>query len=345
MASKANTLLIGCGGIGTISALNLEVGGRATVTAVLRSNFQEVSRRGFDIRSVDHGVVKGFKPTKILNAIPDVARDNLTPYKYIICATKNYPDVPPTVVDLLRPAVTPGHSVVVLIQNGLNIEKPLLAAFPQNVILSGVSFCGSHEIASGEILHEDSDKLFVGAFRNPTLDPTLEDLEAQEFTAIYCAGGKCVAEYQPDVGFTRWRKLLYNACLNSICAITDLDTGRLQLADGMVENLARPAMEEICAAAKAFGHDLPADLVDFMITMDPITMYNPPSMQVDVRKGRFIEFENIVGEPVREGTSRGVPMPILTVYYHILRSLQWKLKEKKGLVTIPAPFDHTNTLS
>jgi hypothetical protein len=44
---------------------------------------------------------------------------------YIICTTKNIPDVPPSLGDLIKPAVTPGHSIIVLIQNGLNMEKPL----------------------------------------------------------------------------------------------------------------------------------------------------------------------------------------------------------------------------
>ena len=219
--------------------------------------------------------------------IPNIEEENLPPFKYVICTTKNIPDVPPTVVELIRPAVTPGHSVIVLIQNGLNIEKPLLEAFPQNVVLSGVSFVGSHQISPGEIEQDDNDRISVGAFRNPTLDPQLEDQEAREFCNIYAAGGKCVADYVPDVGFSRWRKLIYNSCLNSICAVTDLDTGRMRLADGAIENLVRPAMEEIRAAAKACGVDLPAHLIDFMIDMDKITYYLMPSMQMDIRKVRF----------------------------------------------------------
>ena len=61
--SKANVLLVGCGGVGTISALNLEIGGQASVTAVVRSGYDVVKDKGFNINSVDHGIVKGFKPT------------------------------------------------------------------------------------------------------------------------------------------------------------------------------------------------------------------------------------------------------------------------------------------
>ncbi|KAI9933128.1 hypothetical protein ASPWEDRAFT_42886 [Aspergillus wentii DTO 134E9] len=341
MIEKANVLLVGCGGIGTIAALNLELGAKATVTAVLRSNYEHVKANGFSIKSVDHGQVEGFRPSIMRNTMPDVAKEQLPPYKYIICTTKNIPDVSPTVAEIIKPAVTPGHSIIVLMQNGLNIEKPIFSAFPDNIVLSGVSFCGSHQIGLGQIVHEDDDELYVGAFRNPSQDPAVEDKAAAEFVEIYGAGGKCKPEHNPNVGFSRWRKLLYNACLNSLCAVTDLDTGRIQMADGAVENLVRPAMEEIRSAAKACGHDLPAELVDFMITMDPITMYNPPSMQVDLRNGRFCEYENICGEPLKEARARGVPMPTLTVVYYLLKAIQWRTKEKKGLIPIPAPEDHT----
>jgi 2-dehydropantoate 2-reductase len=187
-------------------------------------------------------------------------------------------------VDLIRPAVTPGYSIIVLIQNGLNIEKPLLEAFPSNIVLSGVSVCGSHEVEHGHIVHDFPDELYIGAFDNPSLKAEVQEQAAKDFVQAYSAAGKTKCSFKPDVAWTRWRKLLYNACLNPICAITDLDTGRIRLAPGAVDDLVRPAMEEIRMVAKALGHDLSADLIDFMITIDPIDMYNPPSMQEDVRK-------------------------------------------------------------
>ena len=47
-----------------MAALNLEFGGRAQVTAVLRSSYNIVKERGFTINSVDHGQVRGFRPTE-----------------------------------------------------------------------------------------------------------------------------------------------------------------------------------------------------------------------------------------------------------------------------------------
>ena len=66
MTSKANILLVGSGGVGSMAAYNLEVGGLASVTAVLRSNFEAVMQNGFTITSLDHGYVKGWKPSNSL---------------------------------------------------------------------------------------------------------------------------------------------------------------------------------------------------------------------------------------------------------------------------------------
>jgi ketopantoate reductase len=61
---KAEILLVGCGGVGTMCAYNLEVGSQATVTAVLRSNYEAVDKSGFSISSIEHGKVTGWKPSK-----------------------------------------------------------------------------------------------------------------------------------------------------------------------------------------------------------------------------------------------------------------------------------------
>ncbi|KAB8228238.1 uncharacterized protein BDW43DRAFT_323038 [Aspergillus alliaceus] len=176
---------VGWGGI--ICALNLETGGKATVTAVLRSNYEHVKVHGFLINSI----------------VMEMRKDS---DHLFIC-------IPHTIAEIIRPMVTPDYSMIILHLNGLNIEKSAIATFPEDIALSGVSFCGSHEIAMGKILREDDDELYVGAFRNPMKNHK--------------------------------ESFLYNACLNSICVVTDLDTGWIQLAVGAIENLVRPAREEI----------------------------------------------------------------------------------------------------
>lgn len=61
--TKANVLLVGSGGVGTMAAYALEKGGKASVTAVLRSNYKAVADKGFDINSIQHGTIKGWRPS------------------------------------------------------------------------------------------------------------------------------------------------------------------------------------------------------------------------------------------------------------------------------------------
>lgn len=332
MSGKPRVLLVGGGSVGAIAALNLETADQAAVTVVCRSNFKAVQDGGYHIDSCDHGTLE-WKPTAVVSAIPTVTDGQA--FDYIVCTTKNIADVPPPLSELISPAVTPGKTTIVLIQNGLNIEKPMFEAFPKNVVLSGVSLIGAKEPKPGHIHHAFPDTLFVSAFRNPQLNSEREDEVAKSFVELYAAGGKTKCSLNADVGWTRWRKLVYNACLNPICAITGLDTGRIRLADGAIEGLVRPAMAEIVAAARASGHELPTTVIDDMINVDPVTMYLPPSMQQDLGKGNFIEYENILGEPLREGEKLGVPMPTLKVLYHLCQAIQWKNKEVKGLVSVP----------
>lgn len=164
----------------------------------------------------------------------------------------------------------------------------MFEAFPDNIVLSGVSMIGSHEIAHGVIEHDDNDHVLIGSFHNPRLSTEKEEAAAKQFIKMYSAAGKCICEFAEDVPFSRWRKLIYNACLNSICALTGLDTGRIRLAEDSIETIVRPAMEEIRAAAKASGVLLPESVCDTMINVDPVEMYLPPSMLGDVRKVRRI---------------------------------------------------------
>jgi ketopantoate reductase len=183
---------------------------------------------------------------------------------------------------LIAPAVTPGHTVVVLIQNGLNIEQPLFSAFPNTIILSGVAYTSCREEEPGYILHDRSEVLELGAFHNPNLNSDDEKLAAERFIRIYEAGGKTKCPYDGNVPCTRWKKLMINGSYNPVAAITGLNMGYLRLTESAIDGLVRPAMKEIVTTAQALGHEIPLDSIDRMIAITPIELYVKPSMLNDV---------------------------------------------------------------
>ncbi|OJJ70031.1 hypothetical protein ASPBRDRAFT_678566 [Aspergillus brasiliensis CBS 101740] len=329
---KSRVLLLGSGGVGTIAALNLEIGGLAEVTSVLRSNYAVVSLRGFTIKSCEHGEIQNWRPTEILNSVPSVADSaTIQPFDYVVCCTKNVPDVTPTACEIIAPAISPGHTVIVLVQNGLNIEKPFLRRFPSNIVLSGVSRIDAHEVAPGVIEQRQKDILYVGAFENCLLPHEEQQKAAQHFANIYSAGLKTTCSYEPNVRYDRWVKLVNNASFNPICALTRLTTGELQRKSRTVDNLLIPAMKEIISAAEAAGYSLPEDIIKQTMQSNPPDENISPSMLVDIQKGNFIEHENILGEVLREARkSEGVATPILSTLYELCCMVQWRTKKGMG---------------
>jgi len=213
--------------------------------------------------------------------------EKIEPYDYVVLCTKNIPDVSPSAVDLIAPALpkNSNRTTLLLLQNGLNIERPFLRPFPNTPILSGVSLIGSAEPSPGRIVQDEGDKLLIGAFPTSNINPAVAERRAEELVALYSAAGKTDCAYSPNVLHDRWKKLVFNACLNPICAITGLDDGRIRLADGALDGLVRPAMREIVAAAKAVcGVALPDDVVEATINVDPLESYLKPSMQQDLEK-------------------------------------------------------------
>lgn len=209
---------------------------------------------------------------------------DVVPFDYIVITTKDLPDCGSPIINQVSRAVTPGITVIVLIQNGLNIERPWLERFPKNIVLSGINMIGSKEAAPGVIDHTARDNLSIGAFRNVNVDAGEEQRSTAEFVAMYSAAGKTSCILTLDVGWDRWRKLVYNATFNPLCATTGLDSGSLQLADGALTTLIKPAMMEIVATAAASGHVYAEDVIERMIDEDPIEAHFVPSMLQDVRK-------------------------------------------------------------
>ncbi|KAG9186090.1 hypothetical protein G6011_02646 [Alternaria panax] len=338
--NKKSVLIVGGGAVGAIAAVNLEVGGLATVTLVLRSNYNVVKEHGYTISSCDHGNLKGWRPSVVRNSIPNLVEEGIKPFDYVMLCTKNIPDVPPTAVDLISPALPTGSqankTTLILLQNGINIEKPFLRPHANICILSGISMIGSAEPEPGKIVHDEGDRLLVGAFSTSGINPAVPERRAEEFVEIYGKGGKTKCTYSPDVLHDRWKKLVFNAALNPICAITGLDDGRLRLADGALDGLVRPAMREIVEAAKAVcGVQLDEGVVEETIHIDPLESWLKPSMQQDLDKGNLIEFENLLGEPLKAGKDAGVSMPTLEVLYQLAKAIQWRIKESRGLVEVP----------
>jgi 2-dehydropantoate 2-reductase len=317
--SRPNILLFGTGAVGAVYLYLLSK--TCSTTAVCRSNYTAAKTSGFTINSpLIFGRNLHFAP-RVARTCAEATTFDTKPYDYIVVCSKVTPGVIPT---LIAPAVTPGLTVLVLLQNGINIELEYAAAFPTNPIVSGVIYLPVTQTSPGTIEHGDIERLELGPYPS-----TASPAPTTAFAALIRAGGG-TAEVWEDVQFKRWSKLVVNASWNPICALSrSSDVMFLNLSEGpAVSEFVLAVMLEIVAIAQAHGY---ADvnegvaLTQLERAKQRVVTTNgkgsEPSMLADAREGRRMEVEAIVGNAVRLGREKSVQCVRLETIYALVKGL------------------------
>lgn len=318
---RPKILLFGAGSVGTVYLWLLSK--VADTTAVCRSNYDVAKRDGFIINSSIFGQNIHFRPAVVRDCQEAASKASRTSYDYIVVCSKA---IPGTVPQLIEPAVTPGKTAIVLIQNGVGIEQEYVDAFPENPIISTVVYLPATQRPLGVIKHGEVEKLQIGAFFL-----SASNQSARDFTKlIQTAGG--TAEFYDDVQPKRWFKLLVNASWNPICALTlSKDTDVLE-ASNEASGVLLAVMMEIRDIAEAYGYNITKDEVVYQLgraqARIPIKAGIEPSMLQDVQASRRIEVEAIVGNAVRMGKERGVRCVRLEMLYVLAKALDLQITRR-----------------
>lgn len=315
---RPKVLLFGSGSVGTVYLWLLSK--VADTTAVCRSNFDVASKDGFIVNSTVFGQNIHFKPEVVRNCEEAASNAACVPYDYVVVCSKAFPGVVPK---LIAPAVTPGKTAIVLIQNGVGIEQEYLDAFESNPIISAVVYLPATQRPAGVIKHGEIERLELGSY------PSSASGEAARAFAELVKAGNGTAEYHDDIQPKRWTKLLVNASWNPICGLTlSKDTAVLESCDE-APGVLFAVMMEIRDIANAYGCAMTEEQVRFQLSRAqariPINAGIEPSMLQDVQIGRRIEVEAIVGNAVRMGKAKGVRCDRLELLYVLAKTLDLQI--------------------
>jgi 2-dehydropantoate 2-reductase len=327
---QVRILLFGTGGVGSIYAYILHKG-NAHVTTVCRSNYLAVKAHGITINSALFGTVH-FNPNEVVSSVPDITSSQIQPYDYIVVCSKWFPNQ----AQLIKPAVTPHHTTILLCQNGIGIEDDYAALFPTNNLLSGVVYLPTTQTSPGQITMGPLQKLQIGTYPPSSSHDEPSYIAALTLSNIFKAGGGIIELYD-DVQRPRWVKLAVNVAWNPTCALTLCDDGNFLRSTPPAELVIRAIMREISdlatAAATAAGHR-----ADYTISEEAIdeqmvrskqrldTGGKEPSMLTDVREKRPLEVEAILGNAVRIARQLGVETPRLDLLYVLAGGLSYSIK-------------------
>ena len=314
-------LLHGSGAIGTIYVYLLLKAG-CSVTAVCRSNYTVASNDGFHIDSELYGPDIHIRP-KVVRTPSEAAADG--PFDFLIISCKVLPNA--RTCETIAPAVTPGHTTIVLIQNGISIEDEYINSFPSNPLLSCIVYLPTTQTSPGHISMGGSEKLEIGTCpTSKNSDPIYLEPGEQLIQLLNGVGGNTI--WFEDIQERRWFKLLLNAPWNPICALTlSRDVAFLTAAnlDDAADITLLGVMDEVVEVSQALGYNSvtrEAAIVQLSSVKERIgTKGIEPSMLVDVLWGRRMEVEVILGNPVRVARRLGIAVPRMQMLYALMKGL------------------------
>jgi 2-dehydropantoate 2-reductase len=299
-------LVIGAGAVGALFGSALARQG-AEVSVVCRSDYDAVRRDGYDIKSPLLGDHR-FRPQHVYRE----AAECRTSPDCVILTSKVHASIDR--VALLRPVVGP-HTVILLIQNGVDIEQEIADAFPSNELLSSLAFVAVGRGKPGEVNHQSLGSLLLGKY------PQGVTPAARQLAALFEASG-VGCRLTEDVVAARWQKAVWNATFNPLSIMGGvLDTAQM-LHSPDSEAFIRQAMREVCDVAAAAGHELDPKLIDNMIAGTRAMPAYKTSMALDYENHRPMEIEAILGATVRAGRKAGVKTPALESIYAIAKMVE-----------------------
>ncbi|MBM3590586.1 MAG: 2-dehydropantoate 2-reductase [Alphaproteobacteria bacterium] len=299
--NKQKILVIGAGAIGIFYSSKLSLSG-LQVILWCRSNAELIREKGIHIKSCDGDF--NFYPHKIINKL-DQLDDEID---FILIATKVLPDV--DIVGITTSIINK-NTKIILIQNGIHIEKNIIKNFSHNEIISALAFvCVSRESAN-IINHQDYGKLVIGNCNG-------KSLESCNYLAKLWQESGIEIEVSENIFLDRWKKLVWNGAFNPLSVILGAKSTDQILANELAYDLTKNIMKEICLLAEADNCKLPDDIIEKNIVATQKMKSYKTSMLLDYEAGRPMEIEAILGNAINFAKSKSISTPYLSTIYAII---------------------------
>lgn len=299
-----NVLIVGAGAVGCYYGWKLSQVG-ASVSTVSRSDYDIVKSSGIQIQT-DKGVFI-FNPDEVVRSTGDYTKIA----DYVIVCLKVLPEI--DVVEILRPVVSK-ETVIVLIQNGIGIEKKISSSFTDNELISSIAYIASSKVDVGVVRQQDYSKLVMGNYPKGINEKTKFLCSLFEESGVPCFTTE-------NIEAKRWEKLLWNIPFNSMSVIGSSATTEDMINTKETESLAINIMKEVLDVAKSTGNELPYDLVEKNMELTRNMKPYKTSMLLDYENGRQLEIDAILGNVIGIANENSVNVPYVTSLYSLLKLL------------------------
>ncbi len=218
----------------------------------------------------------------------------------------------------------PGALVMTTL-NGLGAEE-VVRAHGDWPIVSAVTFMSGTKHSDTEVEYVLDTATWMGPFEDTPLE------RVEEVGDLVRRAG-LEAEVLPNLLPAQWSKLIFNATVNSVAALTGLRHDH-HFADDEepsdLGHLVHALVDEGKAVAAAAGVELYEDPWEMNVHATRRGSAHYPSMLEDVEAHRPTEIDLITGSLVREAGRHGVPVPLHTALYRLVKAKEASWREPES---------------
>src|SRR5216683_5459639 len=293
--------IIGCGAIGSLYAAHLARVAEVWALVRRKDHADALNREGLRVSGTHNFSVK-LKATTDPEDLPD--------FDLGIVATKAT-----QVEESIRGAGKRfDGGAVISAQNGLGSEE-IIAAHTRGHVIRGTTFMSATRHSDTHVQYELNTATWLGPFE-PRNTPFPVVKEAAD---LIVAGG-LKAEALQDARPAQWSKLIFNASVNGVSALTGLPHSP-HFADesrpASLGHLLHELIDEGKRVAEAVGVKLHED--PWAMNKIGAMTNHPPSMLYDVRHHLPTEVDFLSGAIAREARRAGVGAPLHTAISQLIK--------------------------
>jgi 2-dehydropantoate 2-reductase len=217
------------------------------------------------------------------------------------------------------------EATIVTVQNGLGAER-VIRRHGDWPIVSGVTFMSGTRHDDTHVEYILDTETWLGPYNGTPYE------QVQELVDLIARSGLKARAF-PDLRPAQWSKLIFNATVNAVAALTGLrhdDHFAREDERGDLGHLVRALMDEGKAVAAAAGIELHEDPWEMNVLATRRGSAHYPSMLEDVDARRPTEIDLITGALLDESERLGVPVPLHTALYRLIKAKEASWRESTG---------------
>ncbi len=206
------------------------------------------------------------------------------------------------------------NTTFMTVLNGLGAEE-IVREHGDWPIVSAVTFMSGTKHSDTEVEYILDTETWLGPYEDTPFE------RVQEIAGLVVESG-LKAEALPDLRPAQWSKLIFNAAVNPVAALTRLphDPHFAAEADPTdLGHLVHGLVDEGKAVAAAAGIELHDDPWEMNVLATRRGSAHYPSMLEDVEGQSRTEIDLITGSLVREAERHGVPVPLHSTLYALVK--------------------------